>query len=229
MKFRIPIGLLAVFALLPFTSPVGAVTVPFTEHFEPGTQGWKNTASTDPTHVASGGPDGSAYISTELSFLNLPSGPALFRAQDEFGSSGGAFEGNWLANNVGVLRAYIRHDAPIALDFFTRFATPANFPAAAVELPTSVQPGVWTLVEFDVSQSNPLLTVEGPPSFYNAVFSDLGHVQIGVSLPTELASDANTYTFNLDQVSIGVPEPTTSAIALAAVLGGFLGLRIRRR
>jgi hypothetical protein len=209
---------------LAVAAPTSALTFPFTERFSTDTSNWRDSASLPLAHVASGGSDGGGFVSTDFAFENLVAGPALFRAQDEFGSSSGAFQGDWLAAGVGVLRAYVRHDAPVPIDFFVRLATPGNFPGVAIELPTSVQPGVaWTLLEFDTRFSNPLLTPEAPPgmeaTFYNAALSNVGHVQIGVSLPTALMTDPTAYTFDLDQVSIGVPEPSSVPLMFGALLG----------
>ena len=66
---------------------------------------------------------------------------------------------------------------------------------------------------------------EGPPSFYDSVFTNLGHVQIGYEVPARYGHSAHMITFGLDKVSINTPEPTGCVLALGF---GSLGL-IRRR
>jgi len=214
-------------------APASALTFPFTESFASSDANWKDNASLAPTYVATGGADGGGYISTELSFAGLVSGPVAFRGQNNFDSSGDAFVGNWLSAGVGAVRAYVRHDAPVPIDYFVRIATSSNFPGLAIELPFSVPAGPnWTLLEFDTSFSNPLLTPEAPPgqeaAFYSAALGSVGNVQFGVSLPESLTSDPAAYTFGLDQVSIGVPEPTGVGLALVGLLVGGLSRRGQR-
>jgi hypothetical protein len=69
--------------------------------------------------------------------------------------------------------------------------------------------------------------VEGPPSLYNSVFSNVGHVQIGYSVPPDFGMNAGTYTYGLDQPAIAVvPEPVSSLIA---AIGMVVGLVSKRR
>jgi hypothetical protein len=211
--------------VLAATAQSKAVTVPFTENFAAGTANWKDFASLDVSHVATGGADGGGYVSAEFAFTNAPTGSrVIFRGQDMFNSSGDAFVGNWLAAGIGGVSAYVRHNAPEPVSYFARLATSANSPAALVELPGAVQPNTWTRLDFDISQSNPLLTIEGPPSFYNSIFSALGNVQISARVPAGLELDATPYKFDLDQVSI-VPEP---ASILFLLVGSSIGLAPRR-
>jgi hypothetical protein len=219
-------------ALSSVCSTAFALTFPFNESFSNSDSNWKDNASLALTHVATGGAAGDGYVSTEFSFEGLTAGPAIFRGQNNFDSSGDAFLGNWTAAGVGVVRAYTRHDAPVPIDYFVRIATSGNFPAVNVELPYSVPAGPdWTLLEFDTSFSNPLVTVEAIPgqevASYNAVFGGVGNIQFGVSLPESLTTDPSFYTFDLDEVSIGVPEPSNVLIALGCLVCGLVS-RVRQ-
>ena len=204
------------------------VQAPFTEEFATDTANWKDFASLDVTRVASGGPDGSAYVTSSNAFTNAVMGSVIqFRGHDMFNSSGDAFVGDWLAADIGRLSAYVRHNGPEPLAYFARLATPFNFPGVIIGSPTAVQPNAWTLVEFEISQSNPLLTVEGPPSNYSATLSNVGNVQFGARVPSGQETNATLYTFDLDQVTI-VPEPA-SVLLVAAAAGVVLLGRSRRR
>ncbi len=191
-----------------------AATVPFTEDFTSGVSNWRDAAGLDAlSWLAAGGRDGGSYVSTSYLVPQPPPalGAILFRAQDEFGSSGGAFEGNWIADGVSEFSFFIRHDAPLPLGVFARFAGPANFPGAAGVAFTPVLPNSWTQIVIPISPSSPNIFLEGVP--YDQVFSNIGHVQIGISPTAELAG--LTITVDLDKVSI-VPGPGALAIVAAA-------------
>jgi hypothetical protein len=213
-----------------------AVVNPFTEHFANDASNWHDPSGLAPaTWISSGGPDGSSYVSTTFNFVNQTPGLPfpnnavnLFRGQDEFNSSGGAFVGDWITAGVTELSFYIRHDGSQSLNFFARFSTPSNFPAwSGVEF-TPIAPNTWTQITVPIALSNPGLFFEGPPGAgvteFNAVFGNIGHVQIGAFGGT-LAGVDETVTFDLDQVSI-VPAP--AAGALFATVFGLL-TRGRRR
>jgi hypothetical protein len=203
-----------------------ALTVPFTENFTSDSANWYNATGVSPLGwQSSGGPDGSGYASGIFNFVNSGANdtPALLRAQDEFNSSGNAFVGNWNAAGVTTFTAYVRHDAGIPLSYFVRFATPANFPGAAGVVSTPVQSGVWTQITIPISPGT--LIVEGPPSFYNSVFTNMGHVQIGVDITESMAGVDQIITFDVDQAQI-VPEPAAMGLMLVS---GLALLRSRRR
>jgi hypothetical protein len=203
-----------------------ALTYPFTEDFTLNTANWKNNASLDLNYVPDGGPGDSAHVSTSFSFVAAGPQVALFRGQDGFDSSGDAFVGNWLAANVSHLTGYVRHDAPVPLDFFVRVATSANSPAVSFTLANPIPAGQWSPVDFWISFDNPLHTNEGSPSmaFYNNVMSNVGNVQIGV-ISGPLLGNPTSFQFNLDRVSI-VPEP---ASWIAALIAAIVGLARRAR
>jgi hypothetical protein len=207
-----------------------ALDVPFAEGFASDAAGWTDSGNTSfLTHTATGGPDGGAHVSTQFAFASGGgaggSSAVLFRGQDEFDASGGAFVGDWNGDGVRRLSAQVRHDAPLPLSFFTRMSGPLNFPGSVAVAFAPVPPNQWTTVEFDVSPtSSQLVSFEGAD--YAAVFSNIGHVQFGASIPAALAADTTLYTFGLDNVSIDIPEPgSVVLIVLACAAAGGLLLR----
>ncbi len=216
----------AVGALLISSGALAAPVVPFTEDFATDNSGWRDAFTGVPTWNASGGPDGSSFISTTFNFSSNDSGdtPVLFRGQDEFGSSGGAFEGDWIAAGVDEFSVFVRHGASEPLNFFTRFASAFNFPGAVAVDFTPVSPGVWTEISFAIDPANPaFVSFEGTD--FNTVFSSIGHVQVGASVPDGLAGVDTDFTFAIDQPSI-VPGP--GSLAMVGIAGlGALGRRRR--
>src|ERR1700754_389623 len=82
----------------PISQPTFA-TVPFTENFTTDASNWRDGAgAAAATWVASGGPDGSSYITSTASafFLEDDDPVVVFRGQDGFNSSADAFVGNWI-------------------------------------------------------------------------------------------------------------------------------------
>ena len=206
------------FSLLGVFTTVHAATTPFTEDFSADVADWQDSGSFPLTFVGAGGPDGSSYASTDFAFSSGGgsggSSAVLFRGHDEYGSSGssgGAFEGNWISDGVEKVNAFVRHNASVPLNYFVRGSGPFNFPGAVAVSFAPVMPNVWTEITFDVTGSSPqFVSYEG--SDHGTVFSNVGHVQLGVSIPSGFETNPTSFTFDLDQVSI-VPEPTTSLLA----------------
>lgn len=223
---------LGVITLMLLCGVASATTVPFTEDFPTDAAGWRDSAGTSVVGwLPSGGPDGSAFVTTTFNFVGSTSEdtPALFRAQDEFGSSGGAFEGNWINDGVERISFRVRHDAGVPLTFFMRFADPANFPGAAAVVAVPIPSGQWTSAS--IVLPNPGLVFEGPFEFGD-VFDNIGHVQIGVLAPAPLIGVDQTVTFDLDKVAIVNNVPTVSewgvaAMTLMVAVAGTLVLRQR--
>jgi hypothetical protein len=215
--------------------PAGAlaVDVPTIEDFDSDVANWADsTGLALLTHVANGGPDGSGYASTNFVFDGAGGGPGgnsvvLFRAQEEFNSSGNAFVGNWVADQINRMSAYVRHSAPVPLTYFARFSGPGNFPGGTAVRFAPVFPNVWTELDFNITPSSPqFVTFEG--SNFHAVFSNLGHIQLGVSIPASLANDPTAYAFGLDQV-VAVPEPTSGWLLASLALVCSMVRRRRSR
>jgi hypothetical protein len=195
--------------------------LPANEDFNAGAANWFDAAgATTLDAVASGSFDGSGFVTATTTVPDPvpPFGSILFRAQDEYGSSGGVFEGDWSAAGVDAVSFWVRHDAAAPLTFFARMAGPLNFPGASSIGFVPVLPNVWTQVTLDVAESSPSLFLEGDT--YANVFSNIGHLQIGVQ-PTD-ALIGTTFNVDLDQV---VVTPAPGALAVLALLG----CRRRRR
>ncbi|MCG8450931.1 MAG: PEP-CTERM sorting domain-containing protein [Pirellulales bacterium] len=230
LKTSIAGVVLASFLVLP---PVAsAVTVPFIENFTNDVADWADAGNFPLTFVATGGPGGGGYASTDFAFSSGGgaggSSAVLFRGQDEFGtsgSSGGAFIGNWMANGVSNLTAFVRHNAPVPVSFFTRFSRPFNFPGATAVQFAPVLPNTWTQLSFDINALNPqFVSFEGTD--FATVFSNVGHLQLGVSIPTGFESNPTSFTFDLDQVQI-IPEPSSLCL-LGLALAASWGFSSRR-
>lgn len=205
-------------------------TVVFTEEFTSGPANWAEGPAPFGwlDHVPSGGPDGGAYV-TDTRSITGPGDYTLFRGHDAYDSSGDAFAGDWIDAGYSELSAYVRHSAPVPLTYFARLSTRTtspfvsdNFPAAlAIEF-APVPPGEWTRLSFDVSPGSPqLVSYEG--SSYGQVFSDITNVQFGFSIPDGVDVVAADVVFDLDKVSLAVPEPASGAMLamlLAAVAAG---------
>jgi hypothetical protein len=213
---------------LAATAHAGLDVVPFTEDFTDGPQNWFDAPGTSVVSwSADGGPNGAGdgYISTSFAFADIPDptlGTSIFRAQDEFNSSGNAFVGDWIAGGVNEVSFWFRHDAPAPVNVFARFASPVNFPAAVGLVFQPILPNTWTQVSVPLFDGSPNLIYEGPFGFGD-VFSSVGHLQLGILPPMGFENDPTLYTFDVDKVSI-VPAP--GALAL---LGLAAFARRRRR
>jgi hypothetical protein len=207
-------------------SALQAVVVPYTEDFTLNNANWKqNGQTTFAAFSAADGPDGSSYISSTFNFLGSveDDGPVLHRANLSDSASGGNLFGNWIAAGATKLSAYVRHNATAPLDYFARFTGAPAFPGVIAFQPVTAQPNTWTLVEFDVSPNSSDLFYEG--GSYAGIFSNVSRIQFGASVPAALAGVDQDFTFDLDQVTVNIPEPS----ALALSLLGLSGLIVRRR
>lgn len=222
---RISKQLLVGIGLLLGVSPALAGDTVFTEEFADAAN-WLTGGFTALTEVASGGPDGSSYVSLDAAFNNIGQG-TIFRGHSGFNASGGAFAGNWIDQEYLELSAVVRHNAPLPLNYFVRLSGPNNFPAAGVVSFAPVLPNTWTEITFNVLSNSPqIVTFEG--SDYNTVFSNIGNVQLAVSVPDGFDMNLATFTFDLDQVSIAtVPEPMSLMLAVGGLVA-VCGLRRRR-
>jgi hypothetical protein len=224
----LPLTLLAAVAG-SFWEPAFA-TVPYTENFTTDAANWRDgPGAASATWVASGGPDGSSYITTSASayFLNDDDPVVLFRGQDGFNSSADAFVGNWISSGINQFSMWVRHDAPVSLDFFVRFAAAGNFPGTAADYETLIAPNTWTKISYEIDPShiNEYLFPEGPPSFYTSTFSNLGNIQVGFSVPAGFGAVNQSFNFSLDQPSINTPEPAIAILAMSFAAIPFLRRR----
>lgn len=213
-------------AAVCIVSSASATVIGFTEGFDSGSANWRNSnGAADLAWFASGGPGGSAYASSTFNLSVTTAGgfpPTVIRAQQGYGSSGGAYAGNWLAEGVTSVSFWFRHDLSEAIGVTGRFASSANFPGAAVVSFVPVMPNIWTLVTFDVGpNSSSFVSFEG--SNYAAVFSNIGNMQFGFSVPAALVGQNIDGHFDIDGVTI---TPAPGALALLTLAGAA---RRRRR
>jgi len=209
--------LVATATIAGVVTAASATTVPFTENFATDHSNWRNfNGSAGLTWVGGGGPDGSSFASGPFNFSTQTTGatPVIIRGQDTFGTSGGAFFGNWIADGVTQVSLSVRHNAGVPLNFFGRFASPAAFPGAVAVDFAPVPSGVWTTVSFAIDPASPQF-ISFETSNFNTVFSSIGRVQFGVMVPASLAGVNQVFAFDVDQVAV-VPAPAAGL--------GFLGL-----
>ncbi|MEK6675492.1 MAG: PEP-CTERM sorting domain-containing protein [Planctomycetota bacterium] len=227
-RMRIRAMLMAAIGAVSVSPPtLWAVTVPFTEDFASDAANWRDGVGTSLLEWhADDGPDRGSFVSGRQSFGSLSAGAfaILYRAQEDFGSSGGAFQGSWVADDVTEIRYLVRQHTGVPLTFFTRFRGPGPgfVPAAAVLEPVSVASDTWT--EISVPLPSAGMIFEGPFSF-DQVFGNIGRLQVGVVVPPGLAGNTESFAFDLDKVAI-VPEPATWALL---TIGAVAGLRRRLR
>lgn len=198
----------------------------FTETFESGANDWLQGSFFAPGFNAAGALDGSAYISSTADLNSAgPFGLIVFRGHSEFNASNNAFVGDYNANGINRITFDLRHNAGIDLGVALRVAGPSNFPGFAVELNDAVSSDEWVSLSFDLDFSNPLLTLEGPPTpdFYNSVMNAVGNIQVSIDRPDGLTTPL-VVDFDLDNVSI---TPAPSALAMLS-LGGLIATRRKR-
>lgn len=201
---------------------------PYFQDFTNGLNGWRQTNSgANPlAPIASGGPDGGAYVSANST--STAGTPILFRAKNDFPGIDLGFTGDWLTAGVKQVSAYVRHNAPVAIPFFTRMTEiDTNAPGVFFVDTALVAPNVWTQVYFNVTASSPQFTnPEGAD--YATVMGNVGNFQIGPWLMTSPALPAGTYAYDLDKVDMSlVPEPASGLLASLGAMG--LALRARRQ
>ena len=200
-----------------------AATVPYTEQFVGFNANWEDNVNNPAAWVPAGGADGGSYITTQFNFNGYVNpfggGPVTHRASAADGASFGAFIGDWIADGVGEISAWVRHDAPEDLGFFMRVATPGNFPGAVIESTQTVTAGVWTQVTWGIDPFSPSCSPEGGSCL--SALQSVGNFQIGTSAPAGLIDDDVAYNIDLDIVSINpIPEPGT-AILMGLGLAGL--------
>ena len=205
------------------STSVNAAINPFAEDFLAGASGWVEAdAITAPTFVPGGGPDSPAdsFISTTHNFVNDSgsSTPILFQGSDVLATSGGAFDGDYIAAGVNQISFNIRHFASAPLSMYYRVAPQFGPGFVAVDF-APVLPGQWTTITLDLSPTSPNLIPEG--TVYADIFSNVQLFQIGVAFPSIAGTDA-PFEFQLDDVTLA-PTPAT-----ALLLAG-LPLVCRRR
>lgn len=206
-----------------------AVSVlPFTESFEVNSSGWVYGTSTAPIWATSGGAVGSAYISGSASVIGTGFGTIVFRANDANNASGDAFVGNWLSAGVTAFSAYVRHNADVALNFYARFDAGAGRAGSSVNF--LVNPNSWTLLQLPIVNEITSFQSYGAAGTGQAAFDTIfGGIQnVQIALAADTANAGKTVTVDLDGVSM-VPEPTASALLIAAGAALLASRRLRLR
>jgi hypothetical protein len=203
-----------------------AAITDFSENFAAGAQNWRNSNGASVlAWSATGGPDDGAYVRSVFNLSSTTVGgfpPTVIRAQSSYGSSNGAYVGNWIDAGVTGVNFMFRHDLSEAISVTGRFATPVNTPGASTVSTIVVNPNTWTLVSFDLREGSPDIISLGGGT-YAQIFSNIGNMQIGFSVPAALAGQNVNGSFDLTNFNI-VPAP--GALALLA-LGGLAARRRR--
>jgi hypothetical protein len=222
MKFKI--ALLTIVAAAAHVSEVRALMVPFTEDFSSGNANWLTGASTSAPWSATGGVGGGGHISSSATMTTSGFGAPIFRGNAAADASGDAFVGNWLGGGVSLFTAYIRHDAPGALDLFARLDAGGGSAASSVFF--SVPSNQWFQMSLPIVNSPTSFQSYGAagPSGFSTVFANIQNVQFFAATN----SPAGTYSFSLDQVSV-VPEPgIMGMLGFGAALLAWQGARRRK-
>jgi hypothetical protein len=187
-------------------------------------------------HHATGGVDNGGYVSiaaanapavTSFLYDGSPSatGAIVFRANNADDASGDAFVGNWGLAGANTVRAYLRHNYQSRpVEFYVRLT---NGPAAVFFATQTVPVGNdWTLLEFPINPSN--MTFAGGD--YHAVLGGVQNFQIGARiLSTPAPAPGTTVLFDVDQVSLATPEPSSLLLAAGSLAFGMFGRRKRQR
>ncbi len=86
-------------------------------------------------------------------------------------------------------------------------------------------PNTWTDIAFAINPNNPaIVSYEGQN--FDAVFSNIGHIQVLTGVPEGFENNPAPFTFDLDNPGITViPEPSSSLM----LIGGSALLFLRRR
>ena len=216
-------------AVFVVVSHASADILGFNESFVANSASWRNSnGSTDLAWYPIGGPDGTmSYASSTFNLSTTTVGgfpPTVIRAHASYGSSAGGYVGNWIAAGATGVNFMFRHDLTEAVTVTGRFATPTNAPGASVVSTTVILPNTWTLVSFDLREGSPDIISLGGGT-YQAIFSNIGNMQFGFTVPAALAGQNIDGHFDITEFNV-VPAP--GALALLGV-AGVIGRRRSRR
>lgn len=238
LRLLLPLLLLAV---IPVTHALAA-TVPVVENFETDASDWTDAAQVPLTFHASGGPDGSSYVSGSFTFAHLTEAqvgsqggsPLVIRGQTEpllgINASDGALFGNWLEDGVAEFRVMVRHNAPEPLSMYIRFAAPSNSPYVIANIADPIPSNEWTELIVPISADNPQWTYHfgGYPWPFSP--QGVGVIQLGVAMPASLAGDPGVFSLDIDSIGLyPVPEPSAWVSLTAMCVALLLTRRHWRR
>jgi hypothetical protein len=211
--------LACILALTPLTSTL-AVSA-FTETFSAGPENWRTTDSITPlAWTATGGPSGHAdayAANTNVTFTGLVDGQSrlAIRGHASFGTSGGAFAGNWLTSGVTAFSIDVRHNLGAAALIGLRIAAPANSPGASIEPNLRLPSGEWGRLIVPIDPANPGFITFGAGSFSN-VFTSVGNVQVLLYAPEGFGGAPGPYTLDIDNPALHVAGAGTKSVATNA-------------
>jgi hypothetical protein len=225
LKSKIQVVIFSAATLLVLVPSGAALMVPFTEDFSTGASDWLSGAGAAPTWLEAGGAGGGGYISAPGAITSGGFGSIVFRGNNAADASGDAFVGNWLSGGVTVFSAYLRHDAPVALNFFARIDAGSGRAGSSVDF--SVPAGQWFQLNVPIVDSPASFQSFGAGTFNN-VFTNIQNIQIVLSSTQDPATAGQTYSVGLDQVSI-VPEPGTLGLAVGGLAAVAWWHRCRSR
>jgi hypothetical protein len=194
--------------LVPLSTTFAVST--FTETFTTNSANWRITDSITPmAWVSSGGPAGAAdaYASnTNVTFIGLADGASRLavRGHASFGTSGGAFVGNWLTSGVYAFSIDVRHNLGVPALIGLRIAAPANSPGASIEPTLFLPSDEWGTLVVPIHPANPGFISFGAGSF-TGVFSSVGNLQVLLYAPTGFGGAAGPFTLDLDNPAVHTP------------------------
>ncbi len=204
-------------ALAPISFAWGVTN--YTETFDAGHQHWRTTDAVTPlTWFPDGGPAGvgDAFVrNTNVNFIGLVDGQArlVVRGHASFGSSGGAFVGNWLTSGVYVFTIDVRHNLGVPAKVSLRIAAPANSPGASVEAGTALLPsGEWGTLVVPIHPLNPGFISFGAGTF-TGVFSSIGNIQVNLHAPPGYGGAVGPFEFDIDNPRIALEGGGAESLA----------------
>jgi hypothetical protein len=222
-KNKLSTAVFAAAASLFLVQTSGALIVPFDEQFSTGVSNWLNGSSSAPTWSETGGVGGGGYISAPGAITSAGFGTIVFRGNAAADASGDAFVGDWLAGGVTSFSAFVRHDAPVALNIFARIDAGSGRAGSSIDF--SVPAGQWFQINVPIVDSPTSFQSYGAGTF-NTVFANILNIQIVLSSTQDPSTAGQTYNVGLDNVSV-VPEPGTIGLVVFGLAG--LALLQRRR
>lgn len=225
---KIAISCFVLLAISSMAATSSAQIVDFVETFDNGSADFSDFGDNPATFVPAS-PDSSAFISTFNDFADGFIFLTTTRVENQNGflPSGGAFFGDFIADEVTSVLFDIRHDFDQSLDFNIRIAPSDNFPGAFLLDPITIEPGSeFQEFNIDVQPGNFSFEVAPGPGVFESIFSDVQNFQLFALLPGGVSS--GTFQVDIDNFEINtadVPEPSSSMVLTLAMMG----LSISRR